>query len=153
MDVNFNTYMRVHYWLWSNFGKAHKCESGVCNSFSKRYEWALLRGKRYKKNRENFIMLCRPCHQKYDFTEERRQKISESLKKYYSTHTHNHFMSEETKRRISESLKGKKCSEETKRKMSLVKLGKIRPPRNDEWNKKISQSVKRNWDMIRSKLY
>lgn len=50
--------------------------------------------------------------------------------------------SEETKRKISESLKGHKFSDETRKKMSLKQKGKKRPPRSEEWKKKLSVANK-----------
>lgn len=58
-------YGGIHMWLRATFGKARKCE--FCNGLkAKRFEWALVKGKRYERKRENFIMLCPSCHRKYD---------------------------------------------------------------------------------------
>lgn len=87
----------VHRWLKRSFGKASRCENIECQtSYSKRFEWALIHGKDYDKERENFIQLCCSCHRKYDYTDEQKKKVS-----------------------IANI--GKKASEETKKKMSLVK--------------------------------
>lgn len=59
--------MGLHSWLRTNFGKASKCENRKCNNIHPyRYEWALLKGKKYERKRENFWMLCRKCHMYYD---------------------------------------------------------------------------------------
>lgn len=70
-------YVAIHSWLKSNFGKPTKCENKLCVyprinagnkvvKFPKRFTWALLKGKKYSHNRNNFIMLCMSCHKKYD---------------------------------------------------------------------------------------
>jgi len=74
-------YFRIHNWLAYHHGKAFKCENQSCNSESpKRYEWALLKGKEHKRNRNNYVQLCPSCHRKYDFTEATRRKQSASRK-------------------------------------------------------------------------
>jgi len=63
------SYSGIHKWLFYNYGKAGKCESNCCkNKTPKRFEWALLKGLKYEKKRDNFIMLCASCHRKYDMT-------------------------------------------------------------------------------------
>lgn len=69
-------YQRIHKWLRITFGKANKCEMKMCKIIeAKRYEYALIRGKKYERKRENFMMLCKSCHVKYDFTETTRKKM------------------------------------------------------------------------------
>lgn len=78
-------YHPVHYWLGVNFGKANKCENPDCKSVNKkRFEYALIKGKVYEKNRDNFIMLCVPCHRKYDTTDETRKKLKQRVMNRYS---------------------------------------------------------------------
>jgi len=67
----------IHMWLRKNFGDANKCENLHCYyvdiyGFKPRYEWSLLRGKKYEKKRENFWMLCKSCHFKYDLIPQKR---------------------------------------------------------------------------------
>lgn len=60
-----SNYSNTHHWLKYHFGKAKKCER--CKGKSqKRYEYALIKGKKYEKKRENFMELCSPCHKIYD---------------------------------------------------------------------------------------
>lgn len=75
--ISSNIYAQVHYWMYANFGLATRCESVTCNGKHKKYEWALVRGMKYEKKRENFIMLCISCHRKYDMTDRQRQKMRE----------------------------------------------------------------------------
>lgn len=74
-------YFRIHSWLIYNHGKASKCENELCTSVNpKRFEWALLRGKEYKRDRNNYIQLCPSCHRKYDYTLEQKVKQSKTRK-------------------------------------------------------------------------
>jgi len=74
------SYRSLHKWLVRNFGRASVCE--FCNiQKAKRYEWALIKGKRYTHKRENFIALCKSCHFHYDFTEEYRNNMIKAQKK------------------------------------------------------------------------
>ena len=100
-DIDYNKYQRIHYWLRKKYSLIKKCETVGCPSKG-RIEWALKHGKEYKFNRDNFLMLCKSCHTKYDFTEE-------------------------TKLKISQSHIGKKHSEETRIKMGLGNKGKLMP--------------------------
>ncbi|MEK7140291.1 MAG: hypothetical protein AAB815_00745 [Patescibacteria group bacterium] len=59
-------YANIHSWLKRNYGKANKCESKKCSRKSNIFNWCLINGKSYEKNRDNFIMLCKPCHCVYD---------------------------------------------------------------------------------------
>lgn len=69
-------YSGVHIWLKKTFGKAIRCENKNC-SYPKmgtkkfldkpyRYEWALVKRKKYERKRECFIQLYISCHRKYD---------------------------------------------------------------------------------------
>ena len=61
------SYMAKHHWIDRHFGQPRKCENLVC-SYKKRkkYEWALLKGKKYAHKRENYVRLCSGCHKQYD---------------------------------------------------------------------------------------
>ena len=74
-------YSTIHAWLVNIYGKASKCENIVCDEVCKIYDWALLKNKDYERNRENFIMLCRSCHLRYDLNMKRRNKYKEIYKK------------------------------------------------------------------------
>lgn len=79
-DITVSEYGRIHYWLRQNYGKPTKCEATDCNGVSKAVQWALVRGKKYEKVRENFIQLCRSCHTRYDLTEGGKKRISNARK-------------------------------------------------------------------------
>jgi len=64
MNYEYN-YNSAHKWLAYHFGKANKCERCDTRSSSK-YEYALLKGKKHEKKRENYIKLCAFCHKSYD---------------------------------------------------------------------------------------
>ena len=63
-------YQKIHKWLIKIFGKAYRCESPTCKKISNHFEWALIKGKSYEFRRDNYFMLCRSCHMKYDETKE-----------------------------------------------------------------------------------
>ena len=93
-------YFRIHNWLNYNHGKAIKCENEKCTSVNpKRFEWALLKGKDYAKDRNNYIQLCPSCHRKYDFTEDQRLNQSKAAK--------GRVVSKITRKKISLAGKGK----------------------------------------------
>ena len=66
-------YRGLHQWIVSNYGKADKCNNRekqilkfACSLKSKKFEWAKLKRKRYERKVENYIQLCKSCHNKYD---------------------------------------------------------------------------------------
>ena len=73
-------YHGIHGWLKTRYGKANKCEMINCKRVCKKYEWALKKGRKYMRVRNNFTELCVSCHKKYDMTPELRKKISNTLK-------------------------------------------------------------------------
>ena len=106
-----DSYTSVHKWLSRNFIKLKKCEH--CGS--KRFiEWALKKGKRHDHNRDSYLCLCSSCHKKYDYTPERREKLSRSLK--LVPHT------KEWNRKATAHNKGYKHTDEAKRKMSIYQI-------------------------------
>lgn len=62
------TYGSLHDWLHRKYGSASngKCEMSDCENRSNTLQYALITGKRYERNRDSFMILCRPCHYKYD---------------------------------------------------------------------------------------
>lgn len=66
----------IHKWLRNHYGKANRCEMKDCQSKTSLYEWALKKGKEYKHKRDNYLMLCKSCHRKYDMTDKIKNKIS-----------------------------------------------------------------------------
>lgn len=57
------TYRTIHSYLANNYQK-----SGVCEECQrrKRTEWALIEGREYSRNRDDYRELCRKCHAIYD---------------------------------------------------------------------------------------
>lgn len=58
--------LKIHSWLRSEYGNANSCSSLECDGLSKKYNWALKKGKEYEKNISNYRKLCIRCHKKYD---------------------------------------------------------------------------------------
>lgn len=118
-------YSNIHSWLKNTFGKAYNCENINCESTnSKRYEWALVKGKVYDRVRENFIQLCPSCHRKYDFTEKIRENMSKGKKG--KPFLNNPMKRVEIRAMASKWMKKRVTSEATRKKMSDSRKGK--PP-------------------------
>ena len=66
-------YNGLHTWLRTVFGWPNKCENKDCGHKSMKYEWALIKGKRYERKRENFWQLCVSCHRLYDGNSRRKK--------------------------------------------------------------------------------
>lgn len=73
----------IHKWINKYYGRATHCENVTCEGRGKKFDWALIRGKDYKRLRSVFIQLCRSCHVKYDMTPERRRMISRNSLKMW----------------------------------------------------------------------
>jgi hypothetical protein len=73
------TVATIHWWLKERYGKPNICEGENCNHKSKIYDWCLKKGHEYKRDRNCFLRMCRSCHRKYDFTEEKREKLMKNL--------------------------------------------------------------------------
>lgn len=78
-------YGSIHDWIKYHYGKASKCENPSCVypkkskngvlSKAKIFDWALKKGSDYSnRSRENFIQLCRSCHKKYDYIENKHKR-------------------------------------------------------------------------------
>lgn len=57
-------YYKIHCWLRYNCSKK-KCEH--CGSL-KNLEFALKKGKKHEKKKENYLHLCTTCHYEYDYS-------------------------------------------------------------------------------------
>lgn len=68
-----------HIWLSKHYIKK-RCKHCNVSSYKKRLDWALLKGKSHAHNIKNYIPLCRSCHLKYDYTEERKNKLKKIIK-------------------------------------------------------------------------
>lgn len=61
------SYSAIHIWLKNNFGAPNRCENENCTTVNPyRYEWALLKGRNYSRERKDYRTLCINCHRKYD---------------------------------------------------------------------------------------
>lgn len=108
-------YYAIHKWLSKNYGKAFFCENNLCDKKSKRYHWALIKGKEYKHIRTNFIQLCASCHKAMDYTDAERQKHRKRLL--------GKRLSQSSKDKISKANKGRIFSKEHRKNLSKAKLG------------------------------
>lgn len=67
----------AHFWIRRYHGKASQCDFNP-NHISTRYDWANISG-RYKKERGDWLMLCRSCHYWFDLPDippEKQAKLS-----------------------------------------------------------------------------
>ena len=124
-------YQAIHNWLRKNFGKANKCENKECNHRSKIFEYVLIKGRLYERKRENFKMMCKSCHHKYDMTDDIKTKISKGNKGRIISEKHKKILSnrmklynpsfgglsEEHKQKIKQSMLWKKMMLQTKPKV------------------------------------
>lgn len=68
-----------HQWLNQKIGKPTYCQNDECPRVSTYFEWCLKRGKKYSRDPESYVWLCRPCHRKYDQTPERLAQLKKNL--------------------------------------------------------------------------
>lgn len=113
--LNKKQYDIIHSWLIRKHGSANQCVSLTCTGKSKNFQWALLKGKLYEKNPENFIQLCASCHMKYDMTPERLSNFREIE------------WTEEMRLAARNRRIGKLASKETLKKMSEARMGDKNP--------------------------
>ena len=60
------TYSGIHAWVKRTWGKANRCElCGKQNLTGHRVHWAN-KNHKYTRDRNEWMMVCRPCHAKYD---------------------------------------------------------------------------------------
>lgn len=71
-------YWGVHRWLRQTFGPAREYNCHYCTKHA--LDWAN-KDHKYSRNKKDYFPLCRSCHLKYDFTLERKNKMSKSMKK------------------------------------------------------------------------
>lgn len=57
------TYEAIHMWLKFHYDKSNSCDH--CNKKTKLLDWANISGE-YKRDRNDFKVLCKSCHQYYD---------------------------------------------------------------------------------------
>lgn len=106
-----NKYAYIHTWLRRKYGPADKCENPTCIGKSKHFQWSLIKGFKYEKNRSNFKMLCISCHQKYDWIEEERQHLRNIPREAYiraGLKKRGRKLSPEHVKKMSERVKGDK---------------------------------------------
>ena len=130
--VSASEYTNIHAWLRKNFGSAKECEGDQCKGKSLTFEWALKRGEKYEKNRDNFLRLCKSCHCIYDQNPDTSRKRSNSaMGRLVSKQTREKLrkahlgktIPPEIRKKMSEGHKGLKASIETRKKMSTKRKG------------------------------
>ena len=102
-------YRNIHDWIRRRMNHINKCS--FCGS-EKNLDNALIKGKEYKKDINNFIKLCRKCHRKYDFEIEFTH--SEQTKKIISNYSKIRVKEKGVSLNFINSQKGKTLSKERK---------------------------------------
>ena len=126
-----SNYVAVHKWLKKTYGKASKCESSNCQSTSKLFDWSLIRGFVYEKERKNFHMLCRICHIIYDKTSIEFQKGRNRL-----------------------GMLGKNHTQKTREKIRNSKIGERNPFYGKKHSLKVKEKIRKSMKSLnRSKDY
>lgn len=74
-------YATSHHWMVRYYGNPKACVGNECSGKSKKFDWALKRGKTASRNPKDYLTLCRSCHMKYDMTDDKRKVFSERAKK------------------------------------------------------------------------
>jgi len=146
-------YAQAHYWLRRNYGSPKICEAEDCLGISKTFDWALKKGKKQEKNRDNYIRLCRQCHMRYDWNEEKtkrfvaightkeaNEKKSETRKRLWKNSEYKEMMKKALKgktgtyKRTPEMKTGiYERTEEGRKNMSIAHLGKKYKPRKSKY--------------------
>lgn len=111
-------YAALHAWVRKNKGRASFCSDRGANEKHLRYEWANVSHK-YKKDVDDYISLCRPCHFKYD-----RKTPADYWHDEYCVHGHrltvdNLYLHPEKRTHVGHFLVCKRCSEESRIKNRL----------------------------------
>ncbi len=106
------SYSGLHKWIRKRFGRADHCESRNCPKTCFRFEWALKKGRRYSRDIKDYKQLCSSCHKRYDYTDERKNKMRASMKGRKITW--NTKVSETNKNRIWTKEMREKISNENK---------------------------------------
>lgn len=85
-------YQLLHAWLREKYGNPKECEQcgkiGTSNNSKWTIQWALKKGRKYLRRRDNFMQLCRSCHARYDDVRVVRQIKSEIAMKKLSKKQH-----------------------------------------------------------------
>lgn len=79
--ITLNEYTSIHVYLKKNYTKTGVC-SLCLKSGHKRTEWALIKGKLYSRDINNYKEMCSSCHRKYDLTDSIKEKISKAMKRH-----------------------------------------------------------------------
>lgn len=98
--TDIRKYDAVHSWIRANHGTAPRCDSPECKGVSKRFHWALKKGKDYDWDIDCFIPLCVSCHQLYDVTDEARATMVKNSAMKARTHCKNGHLYDEKNTRI-----------------------------------------------------
>jgi len=74
-------YYSIHQCLTRNHGKPPSCAHCRCKGHEEKdgrwsIQWAKRKYKRYTRNVNDYLRLCRSCHRKYDMTDKERERLA-----------------------------------------------------------------------------
>ena len=69
----------VHKWLGQHYGKPKYCINFNCLNKSNIFEWCKKIESSYTHNPNDYLWLCRSCHRKYDWTQEKKEQAIKNL--------------------------------------------------------------------------
>lgn len=68
-----------HHYLRYHYGRPTFCSNEKCEGKSKIFEWCKKIGRRYTRNPNDYLWLCRSCHRRYDLTPTKRRLAIKNL--------------------------------------------------------------------------
>lgn len=69
----------MHQYLHKHYGDPKECENPYCDHKSKFFDYCLKKGRKYSKDINDYLRLCRGCHRKYDWTPEKTRQAIKNL--------------------------------------------------------------------------
>jgi len=72
-------YFIIHDWINKNWKKPDTCQH--CGK-DKKLDWANISGENKRSDRNDWITLCRSCHVRFDWNNERSARMSFQMKRY-----------------------------------------------------------------------
>lgn len=119
LGIDAKTYDNCHYYIKKVYGSAKQCEKcGKKGTKIKKWNihWALIRGRVYSKNRDDYMQLCASCHSKYDYGNPRLCAYEDCKELYYSKgFCPNHYSKEKYRLNRAEILAKQKIYKHARR--------------------------------------
>lgn len=95
IKINDPIYKKIHTWVCKNWQKPKSCEN--CGK-QKRLDWANKSGNYLTNDRNDWLAICRSCHIRMDWTEERSVRMSRQVTVFTNTPQGRKMQSEKSKK-------------------------------------------------------